>query len=426
MSKTQSPTTVAILLAAGTGKRLKKTTKKAFIKFQNQPLFLISLKTLTQHKKIQQIILVVPRSEIISTKKIIQANSQFKNIIIVAGGDTRFASLKKGLNKLYSLPFIFQKPSLINHISNKLARTIFGKLNEMGITHDLDVGSTFDLILSHNAANPFLTAQEITKTISAAAKFGASGVGRPANATLKKVLCGRIQTTLDRAAIWLTETPQVLQTEILLAGIKLAQAKKIEPTDELQLAELIGIQPKILLAADQNRKITTPFDLAAIQNEKTCYRIGFGQDSHAFAKEKKPLILGGFKLSNTNGLDGNSDGDVALHALINAIASALGKGSISNFADSLCMRGVRDSKIFLAKVFKKMCAHGFELENIALGFEAHKPKLEKKFPLLRRELAKLLNLAPKKIGLTATSGEGLTSFGQGKGMQVFCVVLLKK
>lgn len=376
----------AILLAAGEGRRLKKSAPKAFVKISGRELFLYSLELLERHPRIFEIILVVPRSKIPAAKKLADG---FKKISrIVNGRKTRMESLAAGL------------------------KVCGGKF-----------------VLSQNAANPFATAEEISRCLKFIQKQKAAGVGRQASSTVrfstsskKKIgeIGGGNSQTLDRKKIWLMETPQIVEKQILKEGLKIARIQKIEATDELQLAELAGAKIKILPADPQNRKITQLIDLPIER------RIGLGHDSHKFSKTRKPLILGGIQISKDGGLAANSDGDVILHALTNAISSALGGGSLSNFADEICRRGVRDSKKYLKIILKKMQREGFEIQNLAIAIEGSRPKLEKHFPRMKKNLAKLLEINSKKIGITATTGEELNSFGKGEGLQVFAIVLLKE
>ena len=81
-------------------------------------------------------------------------------------------------------------------------------------------------------------------------------------------------------------------------------------------------------------------------------RVGIGQDSHKFAK-KKPLILGGVKVADKGGLEGNSDSDVILHSLCNALSSAIGGDSLSTWSDNMCKRGIKDSQKYVEYIFKK-------------------------------------------------------------------------
>jgi 2-C-methyl-D-erythritol 4-phosphate cytidylyltransferase / 2-C-methyl-D-erythritol 2,4-cyclodiphosphate synthase len=362
----------AILLAAGSGKRLKKSVPKAFVQISGKEILLASLELLESAREISETILVVPKSEIAMTKKL---TADFTKISkIVAGGSTRQKSLAAGL---------------------RFAREKF--------------------VLSHNAANPFVTRNEIFRLTKTLQKYDAVGVAHRADSTVRLEM-----KTLPRQKIWLMETPQLIKKDFLECGLKIANSQKIETTDEIQLAELAGAKIKIIAADSQNRKITRSEDLP------TENRVGLGHDSHKFSKKKKSLILGGVRISPTDGLQANSDGDVVLHALTNAISAALGGGSLSTFADKMCRQGIKDSRKYLAVVLKKMKLKNFKIENLAISIEGKKPKLEKHFSKIKKSLAKLLLLEGSRIGLVATTGEGLTSFGRGGGLQVFAVILLKK
>ncbi|MCF7846071.1 MAG: 2-C-methyl-D-erythritol 2,4-cyclodiphosphate synthase [Candidatus Peribacteraceae bacterium] len=369
----------AILLAAGSGERLKKGAPKAFVEVQGQAMFLHSLDLLERHPQVSEIILVVPKPKINVAKRLSAAFKKIKKI--TAGGSTRQKSLAAGLE------FCREK-----------------------------------VVLSQNAANPFATIKEISGLIQALKGSDAAAVAHRADSTVRENL-----KTLDRRKIWLMETPQISKKDFLIRGLQIANRQKIEATDELQLAELAGAKIKIISADKKNRKITHPIDLknGSMFHVPCSMRVGLGHDSHRFSKSKRPLILGGFKISADGGLEGNSDGDVLLHALTNALSSALGGGSLSTFADAMCRRGMRDSKKYLELTLKKMRAAKFTVKNLAVSIEGRKPKLEKHFPKIKKQLTKLLKLDSSRIGLTATTGEGLTAFGRGEGLQVFAIVLLR-
>lgn len=158
------------------------------------------------------------------------------------------------------------------------------------------------------------------------------------------------------------------------------------------------------------------------------FRIGLGQDSHSFSSEKKPLILGGFMISPTGGLEASSDGDVIIHSLCNALSSAIGGNSLGTWADKMCLeQGIKDSKQFLTIILEIIKDKQYSIENISLSVEAKKPKLSLDLiNSIKNNLSSLLNIPGDKIGITFTSGDGLTAFGMGKGMQVLTIVLLKK
>ncbi len=368
----------AILLAAGSGERLKNSTPKAFVKVNQREMFLHSLEAFERHLGIGEVILVVAQSQVPETKKLTAAFKKVKKI--VSGSATRMESLRNGL---------------------KWAKG--------------------DFILSHNAANPFMDSQEISRCLKLIPKWQAVGVGRRASSTVRSE-----NKTLDRKKIWLMETPQIVERKVLERGLDIAKRGKIEATDELQLAELAGEKVKVIEASEGNFKITDPSDLenCSLLTDPCCLRTGLGVDSHRFSEAKKSLVLGGIQISKNGGLEGNSDGDVLLHALTNAISSALGGGSLSIFADSICKQGITDSKKYLAVIVKEMRSESFEIGNISIATEGKKPKLEKHFPKIKKSLAKLLSVQVSQIGITATTGEELTSFGRGEGVQVFAIVLL--
>lgn len=171
------------------------------------------------------------------------------------------------------------------------------------------------------------------------------------------------------------------------------------------------------------------------------FRVGLGQDSHRIQiltpsspplnkggrGVKKPLILAGVVVDSTLTCEANSDGDVIAHALVNALSSAVGGRSISFYADAMCKQGITNSFEYIKEVLRKEIEpRGFQVNNVSIAVEAGRPKLEKWHDQMKENLAKVLKIKTNQIGLTFTSGEKLTAFGKGEGIQVFCVVSLIK
>lgn len=156
-------------------------------------------------------------------------------------------------------------------------------------------------------------------------------------------------------------------------------------------------------------------------------RVGLGQDSHWFGDKKKPLVLGGIKVADQGGLKANSDGDVILHSLCNALSSAIGGDSLGTWADEMCwQQGIIDSQEFVKAIMKKVKDQNYQVNNASLAIEAKKPKISlKTFQKMKQKISQLLEIDSSAVGITITSGEGLTAFGQGKAIQVFAVVTLK-
>lgn len=155
-------------------------------------------------------------------------------------------------------------------------------------------------------------------------------------------------------------------------------------------------------------------------------RVGIGQDSHKFAK-KKPLILGGVKVADEGGLEGNSDSDVILHSLCNALSSAIGGDSLSTWSDNMCKRGIKDSQKYVDYIFKKVMGQKYKVENVSISVEAKRPYIDlEAVRKMKMAVSKLLEIRNSQVGITFTSGEGLTPFGRGLGIAAICIVLLSK
>ena len=156
--------------------------------------------------------------------------------------------------------------------------------------------------------------------------------------------------------------------------------------------------------------------------------VGIGQDSHKFLNEKntKDLILGGIKIESEYGLEGNSDADVIIHSLCNAISSAIGGDSLGTWSDDMCLnKGIKDSKEYLKVVMERIKKFNFSIGNVSIAVEAKKPFIKiEDINKMKEVCAEILEIGTIRIGITFTSGDGLTTFGRGEGIQVFSIVNL--
>ncbi len=153
------------------------------------------------------------------------------------------------------------------------------------------------------------------------------------------------------------------------------------------------------------------------------YKSAIGQDSHRFesSRSKKKLILAGIEIPESLGLKGNSDADVVLHALTNAISGVSGINILGKISDDLCLgQGITDSKAYLQRALQTLEA--YSLVHVSVTIEALRPKLSKHIEAMKESLATLCGLQVNQIGITATTGEGLTAFGKGLGMQAFVII----
>lgn len=151
-------------------------------------------------------------------------------------------------------------------------------------------------------------------------------------------------------------------------------------------------------------------------------KTGLGQDSHRFvADATRRLILGGVMFENSPPLQGNSDADVMLHALTNAISGVTGVNILGAISDKLCLeQGVMDSRVYVQEALNYL--KEWKICHVSFSIEAKTPKMSPKIAAMKSSIAQLLNLTVDDVGITATTGEGLTDFGRGEGIQVFCIV----
>lgn len=150
-------------------------------------------------------------------------------------------------------------------------------------------------------------------------------------------------------------------------------------------------------------------------------RAAIGQDSHRFEERSgKPLVLGGVVFPEEPcGLLANSDGDVVLHALTNAVSGITGRNVLGAPADALCRKGVTDSRAYLALALEDLKE---PVSHVSFSIEAAHPKIAPRIDAMKASVAALLGTDPSRVGITATTGEGLTDFGRGLGISVFCIL----
>lgn len=160
------------------------------------------------------------------------------------------------------------------------------------------------------------------------------------------------------------------------------------------------------------------------------FRVGLGQDSHPVKKinnkSNKPLILGGVLISDQIEITSESDGDVIIHALCNALNTAVGLGSLSLYATKMCQEGVKDSREYLKKAMLAIKSKGYRVDNVSIAVETSVIRLEEFGEKMKTTLALILKIDKDDIGIAFTTGENLTAFGKGEGIQVLVSVLTEK
>lgn len=153
-------------------------------------------------------------------------------------------------------------------------------------------------------------------------------------------------------------------------------------------------------------------------------KVSIGQDSHKidYTNQEKKLILGGIEFQEEYSLSANSDGDVVLHAITNAISGITCKNILGKVADNMCKTGITNSEEYLKEALKYLEER---IEHLSITIECKMPKISPKIEEMRSNIARILQVDEKCVGITATTGEGLTEFGKGNGISVFACLTVE-
>ena len=144
-------------------------------------------------------------------------------------------------------------------------------------------------------------------------------------------------------------------------------------------------------------------------------KVGIGQDSHRFGGDK-PLILAGEVIAGHKGFLANSDGDVIFHAITNALSGITTKNILGKVADEMCSSGITDSAEYVLVALGDLKAMGYMVSHVSISIECSTPKISPHIETMRANIAHLLETEYHNVGITATTGEGLSDFGKGLGI----------
>jgi 2-C-methyl-D-erythritol 4-phosphate cytidylyltransferase/2-C-methyl-D-erythritol 2,4-cyclodiphosphate synthase len=287
-------------------------------------------------------------------------------------------------------------------------------------------------VLIHDAARPFLSADLVTRLLAALDDHKGAIAAEPLTDTLKRATAdGLIAATVDRASLWRAQTPQAFHfADILSAHRRAAEAGKDAFTDDAALAEWAGLAVQLVASAGTNMKLTTPDDFALAERllggsaPQFEPRTGRGFDVHAF-KSGDHVWLCGVRVPHTRSLEGHSDADVALHALTDAILGAIGDGDIGeHFPPSdPAWRGA-PSRLFVEDALRRVRALGGRVANVDVTILCEAPKIGPHRAGMCRSIADMLQIDPSRVGVKATTMEGLGFVGRGEGIAAIASALI--
>ncbi|KIM04784.1 MAG: 2-C-methyl-D-erythritol 4-phosphate cytidylyltransferase [Sulfurovum sp. AS07-7] len=359
-----------VLLGAGSSSRFDLSVKKQWIWSADKPLWLQVLDDFAKIYHFEKIIMV-------SSKEDIQAMDKFCQYQLIEGGNSRQESLKNAL---------------------KFVETSF--------------------VMVSDVARCCLDVEMISRVIEAK-KINSCVVP-----TLKMTDTAYYNNApIDRECVKIIQTPQLSDTTLLKEAL---QSSK-EFTDDSSAIAFMGGEVIFVDGSALAHKLTTIEDLKklpCLKAPSTRPLVGFGIDIHGF-EEAKVMVLGGVKITSTFGFKAHSDGDVAIHAIIDALLGASGLGDIGEFyPDTSSEFKNIDSKVLLLDTVRKIATFGYEIGNVDITIIAQKPRLDKHKKEIRFELSKLLGITPNKINIKATTAEKMGFIGRSEGVCVEAVASL--
>ena len=363
-----------IMLGAGSSSRFEMPVKKQWLRVGGDPLWLFAAKNLSSHYAFKEIIIASNEENYMSK---FAPTYRF-----IKGGATRQESLKNAL-KLVQSEYVLVSDIARPMISAELFSRIIGGIQN---------------------ADCVVPALKVPDTVY----LGSQAV--------------------DREQIKLIQTPQLSRTEMLKSALKSGQIY----TDDSSAIAAAGGKIWYVQGDENARKITFKDDLAKIcglSAPSSEIYVGNGFDVHAFEEEKKEgsfVTIGGEKIPFERNLKAHSDGDVAIHALIDAILGAAGLGDIGeHFPDTDDKFKGADSAVLLKEAYRLVQSVGFELINADVTVIAERPKLSKFKSAMEINIANALNLTPSRINVKATTTEKLGFTGRGEGIAATASASLK-
>ena len=366
----------AIIAAAGSGERFGASIPKALIQLGDRTLLEHAVSAISSVA--DQIVVTAPAGYEDQIRKLVG-----EAVTVVTGGATRSESVRLGLVAIDSA----------------------------------------DFVLVHDAARALAT-RELASKVVASLKNGDVAVipGLAQTDTVKIVDdSGIVSSTPDRATMRRVQTPQGFTHEL----ISQAHAQSGEATDDAALVESLGKPVRVIDGEERAIKITTPADMAtALQflGKSTDFKTGVGVDAHHFEAGRE-LWLAGLLWPDQDGVEGHSDGDVAAHAICDALFAASGLGDLgSNFGTNKPEYKGASGTTLLKETLALVEKSGYAISHVSVQVIGNRPKIGSRRAEAIASLSAALGGAEVALLATTTDGMGLT--GEGKGIAAIASALI--
>ena len=315
----------------------------------------------------------------------------------------------------------FAEISAICHTFER-TKTVLGGATRTDSVYNALKEATADIVLVHDGARPFVTRQMIEGCIDSVKQKGSGICSIECRDTVAVVAEGKIITVPNRNNLQQIQTPQGFWREKLLYAYEMA-AQEASPcyTDDSSIYARYCEEPHVCAGDSKNVKLTYAEDL-----REQFARCGFGIDTHAFGREQDYIVLAGVKIPSASGLIAHSDGDVLVHAVMDALLSAAGLKDIGHYFPDTDEKWKGASSMgMLNEVVSLLAQEGYGVKNISVAIQAEKPRLAKYIDDMKNALAIALKIDATAVGISAGTNEGLGYVGEGKGITVNAYVLLR-
>ena len=384
------PSVAAVVVAAGRGLRAGGSLPKQYRELAGEPVIRSSLSLFAWHGQIGAVQAVIHPED----RSAYEAAAKGLRLMApVPGGATRQASVLAGLEALSA-----RAP---------------------------------DIVLVHDAARPFCSAELVSRAIVACGETGAAIPALEVTDTIKRVDAGgHVAGTIDRAALRAVQTPQAFKFSTLIeAHRRAAKEGRDDFTDDAALVEWAGIKVATFAGESGNVKLTTDEDFAKAEARRIAsladLRLGNGFDVHAFG-DGDHVWLGGIKIPHDRGLTGHSDADVALHALVDAILGALADGDIGKHfsPNDPRWRGAASDQ-FLKFAVDRVNKRGGKIAHLDVTIVCEEPRIGPHRDAMRKRIAEIAEMSVERVAVKATTSEQLGFTGRREGIAAMATATVR-
>jgi 2-C-methyl-D-erythritol 4-phosphate cytidylyltransferase / 2-C-methyl-D-erythritol 2,4-cyclodiphosphate synthase len=388
-SPSNSPRVAALIVAAGRGSRFGGDLPKQYCQLAGKPVLAHTVAAFISHPLIAVVQTVIHADDAALYAEAV-GSSQQKLLPPVTGGATRQASVLAGLEAMS--------------------------------------GQGIDIVLIHDAARPFVSAHVINEAIQAARDHGAAVPGAAVTDTIVAVDTGIIAATPDRASLRAVQTPQAFRFDLILAAHRKAAAGDRTFTDDGSIAAAAGHAVHVFNGDSANVKITTQDDLARANQrlgQTMVSRTATGFDVHAFGPGDH-VWLCGLKIPHEHGFVAHSDGDVALHAITDALMGAMADGDIGrHFPPSDPQWKGASSDRFLAYAAQRLRQRGGIIDLLDVTIICEAPKVGPHAEAMRLRVAEIAGVPPGNVSVKATTTERLGFTGRKEGISALATATVR-